>query len=80
MEIQLPEEQRSVIENLVASGRFSTMQDAVVEGVRLLAASENLRSQIQIGIDQADRGDVHEHKTVFQQLRAMATQAAASSE
>ena len=79
MEIQLPEEHRSVIENLVASGRFSSVEDAVLEGVRLLAANERLRSQVQIGIDQADRGEVHEHDTVFAQLKAMAIAAEASN-
>ena len=78
MEIQLPEEHRSVIESLVASGRFSSAEDAVLEGVRLLAANERLRSEVQIGIDQAERGDVHDHATVFAQLRAMARQAEAN--
>ena len=75
MEIQLPEEQRSVIESLVASGRFSSAEDAVSEGIRLLAANERLRSQVQIGIDQAEQGDVHDHDTVFAQLKVMAVEA-----
>jgi putative addiction module CopG family antidote len=79
MEIQLPEEHRSVIENLVDSGRFSSMEDAVLEGVRLLAANERLRSEVQMGINQADRGDVHDHDTVFEQLKAMAAQAESSN-
>lgn len=78
MEIQLPEEHRSVIENLVASGRFSSTEDAVLEGVRLLAANERLRSQVKIGIDQADRGEVHDHDTVFEQLKVMAIEAASN--
>jgi putative addiction module CopG family antidote len=79
MEIHLPEEHRSVIETLVASGRFSSAEAAVLEGVRLLAATERLRSQVQIGIDQAERGDVHDHDTVFQQLKVMAMEAEANN-
>lgn len=75
MEIQLPKEHRSVIESLVAAGRFSSAEDAVLEGIRLLAAKERLRSQVQIGIDQAEQGDVHDHDTVFGQLKVMAVEA-----
>ena len=79
MEIQLPEEHRSFIENLVASGRFSSAEDAVLEGVRMLAANESLRSQVQIGIVQAERGDIHDHDTVFEQLKLKAVEAEASN-
>jgi len=75
VEIQLPEEHLSIIEDLVASGRFLSAEDAVLEGIRLLAANERLRSHVQVGIDQAERGDVHDHDTVFAQLKAMASQA-----
>ena len=79
MEIQLPEEHRSVIEGLVASGRFLSAEDAVLEGVRLLAANERLRSHVQVGIDQAEREDVHDHETVFAELKAMASHAVAGN-
>lgn len=79
LEIQLSEEHRSVIEGLVASGRFLSAEDAVLQGVRLLAANERLRSHVQIGIDQAERGDVYDHDTVFAQLKAMASQAVADN-
>ena len=79
MDIQIPEEQQSIIEGLVASGRFSSAQEAISEGIRLLVSNERLRQEIQIGIDQADRGDLHDHDTVFAQLKAMATEAQASN-
>jgi len=79
MEIQLTGEQRTVVENLVAAGRFSSVEEAVLEGVRLLAANERLRSQVQMGIDQAERGDGHDHDTVFEQLKRMAFEAEASN-
>jgi putative addiction module CopG family antidote len=79
MEIHLTGEDRTVVENLVAAGRFSSVEEAVLEGVRLLAANERLRGQVQIGIDQADGGDVHDHDTVFEQLKRMALEAEASN-
>jgi len=78
MEIQVPEEHLSIIESLVASGRFSSTEEAVLEGIRLLAGNARLRRDIQIGIDQAEQGNVHDHDTVFDQLKAMAIEAQAS--
>ena len=75
MDIQLPQDQQSAIENLIASGRFGSVQEAVSEGVRLLVSSEKLRQVVQVGVDQANAGDLHDHDTVFDQLRAMAADA-----
>ena len=75
MDIQLPQEQQSAIEALVTSGRFSSVQEAVSEGIRLLLSNERLREAVQVGIDQADRGELHDHDTVFAQLKAMAAEA-----
>lgn len=79
MDIQIPDEQRSIIESLVASGRFASPQEAISEGIRLLASSEKLRQEIEVGINQAERNEVCDHDTVFAQLRAMATEAQASN-
>jgi antitoxin ParD1/3/4 len=75
MNIRLPQEEQSIVEALVSSGRFASPEDAVAEGIRLLASNERLRREVQLGIDQADRGEVHDHDTVFDQLRAMAVKA-----
>ena len=72
MEVHLPIEQPEIEESLVASGRFPSVIDAILEGVRLLASSERLRQQVQKGIEQADRGDLVEHDTVFARLKALA--------
>ena len=79
MDIRIPEEQQTIIEGLVASGRFSSAQEAVSAGIRLLVSNEKLRQEIQVGIDQADRGEAHDHDTVFAQLKAMAKEAQASN-
>jgi|CXWL01.1.fsa_nt_gi putative addiction module CopG family antidote len=73
MEVNLPADQQAMIESLVASGRFPTTGDAISEGVRLLASTEKLRQQVQVGIEQADRGDVVDHDTVFSRLKAISS-------
>lgn len=72
MDIQIPREQQTVIEGLVASGRYKSVQEAVAEGIRLLVSNEKLRQAVQIGIDQAQCGELHAHDTVFEHLKAMA--------
>ena len=76
MDIQLPQDQQSAIEAMVTNGRFNSVQEAVSEGIRLLVSNEKLREAVQVGIDQADRGELHDHDTVFAQLKAMAAEAA----
>jgi predicted transcriptional regulator len=44
----------------------------VAEGVRLLASAEKLREEIEIGIQQADHGELVDHDTVFTRLKALA--------
>lgn len=72
MNIDLPPDQQTLIENLVASGRYPSAQDAISEAIHLLATQEELRKEIQIGVDQADRGALLDHDTVFGQLRSLA--------
>jgi len=72
MQIDLPTDQQTLIENLVASGRYSTVQDAISEAIHLLVAQEELREKIQTGIDQANRGELLDHETVFVRLRSIA--------
>ncbi len=76
MNIELPSELQSYVEGLVESGRYATTNEAVLEAIRLLAARERLKEQIELGQRQAAVGDVHDHDTVFGQLRAMAAEAA----
>ena len=75
MDIQLPQDQQSAIEAMVTNGRFSSVQEALSEGIRLLVSNEKLREAVQVGIDQADRGELHDHDTVFAQLKATAAEA-----
>lgn len=73
MDIQLPADQQSLVESLVASGRYSSASEVIVAGVQMLAATERLRQEVQLGIEQADRGELVDHETVFARLKALAT-------
>lgn len=72
MDVQVSQAHQAIVKELVATGRFTSADDVIAEGIRLLASREQLRQQIQAGIEQADRGDVFDHDTVFTQLKAMA--------
>ena len=75
MEVKLAPDQQAIIESLLTSGRFRSVDDAIAAGVRLLATTESLRQKVQVGISQADRRVVVDHDTVFAQLRSLAASA-----
>ncbi len=75
MNIELPSDQQAFLAGLVAAGRFGSVGEAIRESVDMLISREGLRQHIQVGIDQADRGEVIDHDTVFRHLRTLATAA-----
>ncbi len=75
MEVNLAPDQWAIIEGLVTSGRFRSVDDVIAQGVKLLATTETLRNKVKFGIEQADRGEVEDHDTVFARLRALAATA-----
>jgi antitoxin ParD1/3/4 len=70
MDINLPPEMSAFIANLVATGRFATESDAVVEGIRLLVKLEQLRAEVQKGIDQLDNGEWVDGDEALDELEA----------
>ena len=74
MNLDLPVETMKFVEALVASGEYSTAQDAVVDGVRLLMTRKQLRDDIQQGIAELDAGQWIDGKEVFAELRDRARQ------
>ncbi len=72
MNIELPSDALQFVEGLVASGEYESANDAVVEGVRLLMARQQLRAEIQKGIDELDAGLGIDGKQVFGELRERA--------
>jgi antitoxin ParD1/3/4 len=80
MDINLPADQEALVGHLVASGQFRSADEVVSESIRLLASRQKLKDQVRLGIEQADRGEMVDHDTVFAQLRSLvAAQSGASS-
>ena len=79
------EETQSLVERLVASGRYSSQSEVIDEGVRLVAEREQrldaLDAALARGVADAEAGRVHPAEEVFAELkaryRAMAEQEAA---
>jgi antitoxin ParD1/3/4 len=65
-----------MIRELVASGRYGSAAEVVLDGLALVRERELLRKasedwlkrEVQIGIDQADRGEVTPAEEVFDRL------------
>lgn len=72
MDLDLPAETVRCVETLVASGEYSTAQDAVADGVRLLMTRKQLRDDVQKGIAELDSGQWIDGKEVFAELRERA--------
>ena len=72
MNIELPIDAVQFVEGLVASGEYDSASDAVVDGVRLLMGRQQLRADIQKGIDELDAGQGLDGDQVFAELRERA--------
>lgn len=83
--ITVTPELEAFIRERVASGRFDTASDVVGEGLKLLemreqereAALEEIRREIEIGLEQAKAGQLRDGETFFtelQQKRSSSTQ------
>ncbi len=80
MNVQLPSDTMQFVEGLVASGEFASADDAVAEGLRLLMSRQQLRSEIQKGVDELDAGLGIDGEEVFAELRARANAAVEKAE
>lgn len=71
------------VARLIKSGHYQTQSEVVREGLRLLKEREelkqlqvaNLRQQIALGIEQADRGELVDGPQLFANLRRPAKRA-----
>ncbi len=78
MDIPLPRDLEELVERKVEAGEYEFASELVIEALYLLAARDRflegerdaLRREIQIGIDQCERGEVVEADEVFARLRA----------
>ncbi len=72
MNIDLPAEAAQFIEGLVASGQYRSADEAIADGIRLLMTRQQLRAEIQKGVDELDAGQGIDGKQVFAELRERA--------
>ena len=79
MHIELPTDAVQFVEGLVASGQFASADDAIAEGVRLLMSRQQLRADLQKGIDELDAGQGINGEEVFAELRARAKKKSSES-
>jgi putative addiction module CopG family antidote len=75
MSLGIPSELGVTVQKLIADGKYRDESEVIAEGIRLVVAREALRQAVQVGVDQAETDDLHDHDTVFAQLQAMATEA-----
>jgi len=79
MNVSLTPELEEVIKQKVATGMYHSASEVIREALRLLKERdehhqmriEQLRRDIQIGLDQIARGEVHDGEEVFSELRRM---------
>ena len=77
MNVSLTPELEELIHTKVASGRYLSASEVVREALRLLVERDSLNATkfkqlqeaIQVGIDQADRGELVDGPAVFAELR-----------
>ncbi|MBO1349795.1 MAG: type II toxin-antitoxin system ParD family antitoxin [Hormoscilla sp. GUM202] len=77
MTILLTPEIEQLIDEQVKSGRYQSAAEVVLEGLRLLSVRDQidkkrfaeLKQEIAMGIEAADRGELVDSETMFRELR-----------
>lgn len=77
MNISLSSEIEKFIASQVESGKYSSAQEVIVAGIRLLEERERiykgrfeeLKREIMLGVEASERGEVVDGETVFSQLQ-----------
>ncbi|MEQ9548969.1 MAG: type II toxin-antitoxin system ParD family antitoxin [Coleofasciculus sp. G3-WIS-01] len=73
MPITLPPELEQFINNQVASGKYASTDEVFLAGIKLLQERENLykgrfeelRREIMVGVEEAERGELLDAETVI---------------
>ena len=70
MNLSLPDDVNAFVKSLVSNGQFDSEEAAIIEGVRMLMGREQLKAEIQVGVDQLDNGNHFDEETVFVEVIA----------
>jgi len=76
LDVFLTTDLEQFVSAMVASGRYQSFSEVICRGLRLLqdqettdiAQLERLRSQINLGLEQANRGELLDGEVVFEEL------------
>lgn len=82
LNVSLTPELEEFVATRVSSGRYQSASEVVRQGLRLLQEQETtrqaqldrLRSQINLGLDQARRGELLDGEAVFEELERRASE------
>jgi antitoxin ParD1/3/4 len=88
LNVSLTPELEQFVQSRLASGRYQTASEVIREGLRLLeereqareTALEELRAKIRRGGDQADRGELLNGDTVFEEIRQLSARRRAKAQ
>ncbi len=77
MPITLPPELEKFIQSQISSGKYASIDEVFLAGIKLLAEREKLyqgrfeelRSKIMIGVEEAEQGELLDSETVISNLQ-----------
>jgi antitoxin ParD1/3/4 len=68
MNVDIPADLGAFVQQLIDDGVVASQQEALTEGLRLLRGREQLRRDVNLGIEQLDRGEGRDGDEVFARL------------
>jgi len=69
MASSLPSDIQQVVQDMLASGKYDSEAAVMREALRLLKQRDELKRDIQQGLDELDRGEGLDGEQVFKELR-----------
>lgn len=72
IDVSIPAEFEPFVQHAIESGEFRSPAEVVAEGLRLLSRREQVCKEIQVGLDQRDRGEGIDGDEVLDRLQRKA--------
>jgi antitoxin ParD1/3/4 len=74
MNVQIPPDLNPFVEQMISCGNFRDENEILIEGLRLLRSREQLRADVNAGVEQLEKGQGIDGNEVFSRLEARARQ------